>query len=76
MCRVYKQHYGDKEDWHFQYGKNHPILVTSVMGIVNIVAIIAHAQGVKETQDKLHDALGLSRLVDAVVDAATRDRDY
>lgn len=73
MFRFVKQAGDGKENWSLHYGKDFMYNCNDVMSMVMFIATTAQNRGVRETQDKLHDALGLHRLVEAVVEATHRD---
>ncbi len=62
-CRMYKS----KDDWHLIYGNNRSALVTSVMGMIEIVAVFARDQGANEIQEKLFDALGIEQKIEKII---------
>lgn len=75
MIRVTKADHHGKEIFQFQYGRAYPVIVGTVMAMVQVVATIARSQGVTETQDKLYAALGFDRLLDRLEERIDRRHD-
>ena len=65
--RFSKSNYAGANAWRLQCGNDHPVVCPDVITAMVAISIHSREQGVQETQNKLHDALGLNRLVEQVV---------
>lgn len=64
--RVYYSNTGNLSGWYLRCdGMSNEC--PDFMAFVLMFAEISHARGVRETQDKIHDAIGLNRLAERLV---------
>ena len=68
FLRFTRRDYTAESRWYIEYDGGHAVPCDNVTSLVLTVASLAHQRGQRETQDQLHDALGLNRLVRQVAE--------